>query len=122
MKKLFYTFIATTSLVTERTFAQENFLGMSNSDLRSGDLNIHDVPIVLATVINTIIALAGTISIVMLIYFAVQMQVNSGISGDASGVDRAKKGMIAAGIGFIISVSAWFVVGNAIKLLDIVSQ
>lgn len=49
------------------------------------------IPQALAYVINFLIAIAGTISIVMLIYFAVKMQLASGITGDTSGIDKAKK-------------------------------
>lgn len=49
------------------------------------------IPDMIAGLANTIIMLAGTISSFMLIYFAVKMQLASGITGDASGVDSAKK-------------------------------
>ena len=47
------------------------------------------------------------------------MQLNSGITGDSTGVEKSKKGMIASGVGFVISISAWFVVARIIDLLNI---
>lgn len=80
------------------------------------------IPLVLSTIINTIIYLSGTISAFMLIYFAVKMQLASGITGDSSGVDSAKKGMIAAGVGFAISISAWFLMARIMEILVNVTQ
>lgn len=94
-----------------------SILGISDKDLRSGNVNMDSIPEVLRVVIEFIIGISGTISVFMLIFFAVKMQLNSGITGDASGVENARKGMIAALIGFLISVSAWFVMARVIDFL-----
>jgi hypothetical protein len=52
---------------------------------------MYTIPLAIAGIIETLLAVAGTIAIVALIYHAVQMQINSGITGDSSGVDKAKK-------------------------------
>ena len=52
---------------------------------------MNTIPAVIVSVINVLLGVAGTISIVALIYYAVQMQINSGITGDSSGVENAKK-------------------------------
>ena len=52
-----------------------------------------DIPKIIAGVIEILLAIAGTVSIVALIYHAVKMQLASGITGDSSGVDKAKAGM-----------------------------
>lgn len=49
------------------------------------------IPQVIVYVIEFLIGIAGTVAIVALIYNAVQMQLHSGIMGDTSGVDKAKK-------------------------------
>ena len=98
---------------------QESILGINDGDLRAGNVNIDSIPGVIATVTEVIIGVAGTISIFMLIFYAVQMQLNSGITGDSTGVEKSKKGMIASGVGFVISISAWFVVARIIDLLNI---
>ena len=73
----------------------------------------------IASVIQFVIASAGAISVFMLIFFAVKMQLASGITGDSAGVDSAKKGMIAAGVGFLISISAWFIMARVINILTL---
>lgn len=49
------------------------------------------IPLIIRNVINFLLGIAGTVAIASLIYHAVQMQINSGITGDSSGVDKAKK-------------------------------
>jgi hypothetical protein len=78
---------------------------------------MNTIPLIIVSVIETLLAVAGTVAIFSLIYHAVQMQINSGITGDSSGVDKAKKGMIGALIGFVIAISAWFLVTQAVALL-----
>ncbi len=73
-----------------------NVLGQSTADLRSGNVDMNTIPKVIVSVINVLLGIAGTVAIFSLIYHAVQMQINSGITGDSSGVDKAKKGMIGA--------------------------
>lgn len=92
---------------------------LSYNDLRSGNITMDTIPQVIVSVIELLMGVAGTISIFMLIYFSVQMQLNSGITGDASKVDNAKKWMKWAIIGFIISISAWFLMTKFIELLQI---
>lgn len=131
MKKYFYSALAFLSIFASKSaFAQsgtaaainntqESILGISDGDLRAGNVNIDSIPMVIATLTEVIIVAAGTISIFMLIFYAVQMQLNSGITGDSTGVEKSKKGMIASGVGFVISISAWFVVARIIDLLNI---
>jgi hypothetical protein len=42
------------------------------------------IPAVIISVINVLLGVAGTVAVVALIYYAVQMQINSGITGDSS--------------------------------------
>ena len=98
-----------------------NILWVSKEDLRSGNVNMSTIPLVIVSIISTLLAVAGTIAIFSLIYHAVQMQINSGITGDSSGVDKAKKWMVWALIWFVIAISAWFLVTRAAELLWAVS-
>lgn len=45
---------------------------------------MEDIPKIIAGFIEILLGIAGTVSIVALIYHAVQMQLASGITGDAS--------------------------------------
>lgn len=65
----------------------------SDTDLRTGNFTMDDIPNIIAGVIEIALGIAGTISIVALIYHAVKMQLSSGITGDSSGVDHAKAGI-----------------------------
>lgn len=126
MKKYFFIIFAIFSAFTQKAFADTStgttsVLGISDERLRTGNVSIDDVPVVIANLTNTIIILSGTISAFMLIYFAFRMQLASGITGDSSGVESARKGMIASGVGFIISISAWFIMGRVIDILTAVS-
>ena len=53
-------------------------------DLRTGNFTMDDIPMIIAGVIEILLGIAGTISIVALIYHAVRMQLSSGITGDSS--------------------------------------
>lgn len=80
------------------------------------------IPKVLLSLINVLLGVAGTVAIVAIIYYALQMQINSGITGDSSGVDKAKKGIRGAIIGFIIAIMAWFIVVRFIEILTNLSR
>lgn len=51
------------------------------------------IPNAIVAVITFLLAIAGSLSVMALIYHAVKMQLASGITGDSSGVDKAKAGM-----------------------------
>lgn len=122
MKKYFFIFVSFLMSFSHKTvFAQDNsvsILGIENDRMRSGNISIDDLPKVIAYTTNVIIGFAGTISVILLIYYALQMQINSGITGDSGGADKARKGMIAAGVGFLISVMAWFAVAWFFSILN----
>ncbi|NRH21624.1 hypothetical protein HOO68_06305 [Candidatus Gracilibacteria bacterium] len=102
-------------------YSSDNILGQYNSDLREGNVDMNTVADVIIAMVEVLIGIAGTVAVFSLIYHGLQMQINSGITGDSSGVDKAKKGMIDAGIGFVIAISAWFLVTRAVDLLNFVS-
>ncbi len=94
---------------------------ITDTDLRSGNVDMNTIPQIIVSVIQTLLAIAGTVAIFSLIYHAVQMQINSGITGDSSGVDKAKKWMQWALVGFVIAIAAWFLVTRAVDLLSSIS-
>lgn len=87
------------------------------TDIRNGNFTMDDIPKIITWVIETLLAIAGTISIVALIYHAVKMQLASGITGDSSWVDKAKAGMKWALLGFALALSAWFLITKFVELL-----
>jgi Type IV secretion system pilin len=98
-----------------------NILWLDNEDLRKGNVSLDTIPRVIVYVIEFLIGIAGTVAIIGLIYNAVQMQLHSGIMGDTSGVDKAKKWMIGSLIGFVVAVLAWFIVTRFVEILSTIS-
>lgn len=94
-----------------------NILGIDDAKLREWNVDMNTIPQVLISLINILLWVAGTIAIVAIIYYALQMQINSGITWDSSGVDKAKKWIRGAIIGFIIAILAWFIVVRFIEIL-----
>ena len=72
----------------------------------------------IVSAIEFLLAVAGSISVVALIYHAVRMQLASGITGDSSGVDKAKKWIYGAMLGFVLSMSGWFLMTKFVALLS----
>ena len=79
---------------------------------------MEDIPKIIAGFIEILLGIAGTVSIVALIYHALQMQLASGITGDSTWVDKAKAGMKWALLGFALSLSAWFLITKFVELLS----
>lgn len=94
---------------------------ITDTDLRKWNVSMDTIPLVLVSIINVLLWVAGTISIVALIYYAVQMQINSGITGDSSWVDNAKRWMKWAILGFIVAILAWFIVIRFVEILSSMS-
>jgi len=90
MKTYFFRLIAlsaTFSQVLPSVYAEDtkgNILGIHFKKLREGDVDMNTIPVAIAGVIEWLLAIAGTVSVVALIYHSVQMQLNSGITGDSS--------------------------------------
>ncbi len=72
----------------------------------------------IVSAIEFLLAIAGSICVVALIYHAVRMQLASGITGDSSWVDKAKKWMYGAMLGFVLSMSGWFLMTKFVALLS----
>jgi hypothetical protein len=100
----------------------DNVLWLDDADLRNGNVNMDTIPLIMRNMINFLLGIAGTVAIASLIYHAVQMQINSGITGDSSGVDKAKKWMIGSLIGFVIAILAWFIVIRFVEILSYLSN
>ncbi len=66
------------------TSSTDNILGISTNRLRTGDIGMKDIPVMIASAVEYLMALAGSIAVVALIYHAVRMQLASGITGDST--------------------------------------
>jgi hypothetical protein len=103
------------------TSDKSNILWLDEKKLRTGDVTMDDIPKVIVYMITFLLGVAGTISILALIYHAVKMQLASGITGDSSWVDKAKSWMKWAMIGFVVSLLAWFIVTRFVDILSSIS-
>jgi uncharacterized membrane protein len=72
-------------------YAANNILGLSDTQIRDGNITLDDIPLIIASAVEFLLGIAASIAIVALIYHAVRMQIASGITGDSTGVDKAKK-------------------------------
>ncbi len=94
-----------------------NILWKSEMDLRTGNVTMEDIPMMIASAIEYLLAIAGAVCVVALIYHAVRMQFASGITGDSTWVDKAKKWIYGSVLGFVLSMSAWFIMTKLVALL-----
>lgn len=86
--------------------AADTYLGISKENLRSGNITTDDIPRVIVSLINIVLALAGTISLIMIIYGAFQMVMGS----YEQNVKQGKQTITYALVGLVISASSWFII------------
>ncbi len=96
----------------------DNILWIDDQDLRTWNVDMDTIPRAIVNIINILLWVAGTIAVFALIYYAVQMQINSGITWDSSWVDSAKKWMRWAILGFALAILAWFIIIRFIEILS----
>jgi hypothetical protein len=90
-----------------------SWLWISDAKLRNGDITIYDIPLVILSVTNFLLTLVGTVAMIMIIYGALRMGY-----GAVTDDKEAGKKIISAGIvGFVISVSGWFIINFIIDNL-----
>ncbi len=106
------------SVDTSTNSSEGNILWIDDQDLRTGNVDMDTIPRAIVSIINILLWVAGTISVVALIYYAIQMQINSGITWDSSWVDNAKKWMRWAILGFVLAILAWFIIIRFIEILS----
>lgn len=120
MKYLFYTFVVfLTSLLSEHVFAADSgILGgngaVTSTDLRNGDIGFSDIPKMISYATTFILAFAGTVSVIMIIYGAFQMAL-FGLTAQEKkkGAETIQHGII----GFVIAVSSWFIINMVMSNL-----
>jgi hypothetical protein len=99
----------------------DNLLWFDWDKIRNWDFTIDDIPNTIVNIIEFLLGIAGTLSVVALIYHALQMQIHSGITGDSSGVDKAKAWMKWAILGFVVSMLAWFIIARVVDIFTSLS-
>jgi hypothetical protein len=93
-------------LLPNSAFAASNWLGINDDDLRNGNLGFESIPGIILNVTNFILGLVGTVATIMIIYGAVRI----GYGAVADDKEAGKKIVTAGIVGFVISVSGWFII------------
>ena len=112
MRSLFYIFVTLlTTFLTEHTFAANAGIiggnGITDTKLRSGDISFSDIPKMINNATTFFLGFAATISVIMIIYGAFQMALFGLTSQEKKkGAETITHGII----GFVISVSSWFII------------
>ena len=89
---------------------------LTQDDIRTGNIGYDDIPMIIVSAIEVLLVLVGTICVVAIIYHAVRMQFFSGVMWDSSWVDKAKKWIYSAMIGFVLSMSSWFIMTKIVAI------
>lgn len=120
MKNPIYILIALlTSILSEHVFADNNAGilgggGVTATELRKWDISFSDIPGIIKGATDIILGFAGTVAVIMVIYGAFQMSLMGLTSEDKKKwADTIQHGII----GFIIAVSAWFIINLIINNL-----
>lgn len=87
-----------------------------NTKLRLGDVSFKDIPVMIVYATEFFLAIAGTVSIVAIIYGAIKMQIHSDAFGGHNN-EEWKKTVIAGITGFAISISAWFLIKKFVEVV-----
>lgn len=90
---------------------------VSGDKLRSGDIGFDDVPVLIMNVTKNLLAFSGTVAVIMIIYGAFKLSLGSA----SMDKDTAKKIIVAAIIGFVLSVSGYAIVKIIIANLTAVT-
>ena len=112
MKYTFYTLVAfSSSWLSEYVFADDNagiLWGIGDSKkLRSGNISFDDIPKIITFATEFILGFAATVAVIMIIYGAFQMALFGLTSQEKKkGAETITHGII----GFVISVSSYFIV------------
>lgn len=87
-----------------------SWLGISDSDLRNGNVGFESIPGVILAVTEFLLGFVGTIAMIMIMYGAVRI----GYGAVADDKEAGKKIVTAGIVGFVISVSGWFIINFVI--------
>ncbi len=84
--------------------------------LKAWDVGLDDIPKIIVNLVEFLLGIAGAISVVVIIYWALQMQLNSGIMGKSD--DKWRKIIMGGIVGFILSISSWFIITKFVEIIS----
>ncbi len=110
--KYIYLLIAFISTV-HTTFAADNILWISNSDLRNGDVHLDDIPNAIRSAIDFFMGIAGTVAVIFVIIWAYKILFGSLQQDKTKGRDT----IIMALSWFALAALAWLIIKTIIANL-----
>lgn len=111
MRKILF-FILSYIFGISQIFAADNYLGIDNEDLRNWNVGIDDIPKTITSVTSAIIMVSATISMIMIIVGAFRLAMPT-----SDNKQKWKDAIMYGIIGFIVTLSAWFIVNTLIANL-----
>lgn len=111
MKSLLYITISYISI--SQSFAADNILGISNQNLRDGNVDIDDIPLAIKSAIDFFMGIAGTIAVIFVIIWAYKILFGS-LQQDKT---KWRDTIIMALWGFALAALAWMIIQIIIKNL-----
>lgn len=107
LKHFLYVIILTPLLISWVFWAESsNILWISDNDLRTGNVDINDIPVAINSLINFFMSIAGTIAVIFVIIWAYKILFGSIQQDKTKGRDT----IIMALSGFALAALAWVIV------------
>jgi len=94
------------SWITSVWAASSNVLGISDGDLRNGNVDINDIPVAIQSLINFFLSIAWTITVIFVIVWAYKILFGS-LQQDKT---KWKNTIIMALSGFALASLAWAII------------
>ncbi|MCK9272169.1 pilin [Candidatus Gracilibacteria bacterium] len=111
MRKILF-FILSYIFAVSHVLAEDNYLGIDNEKLRNGDVGIDQIPKTITSVTSFIIGFGATLSMLMIIVGAFRLALPT-----SDNKQKGKDAIMYGIIGFIVTLSSWFIVNTLIANL-----
>ncbi|EKD66033.1 MAG: hypothetical protein ACD_49C00067G0019 [uncultured bacterium (gcode 4)] len=111
MRKILF-FVLSYIFAVSHVLAEDNYLGIDNNDLRNWNVGIDQIPKTITSVTSAIIMASATISMLMIIVGAFRLALPT-----SDNKQKWKDAIMFGIIGFIVTLSAWFIVNTLIANL-----
>lgn len=111
MRKILF-FILSYIFAVSHVLAEDNYLGIDNEKLRNWDVGIDQIPKTITSVTSFIIGFGATLSMLMIIVGAFRLALPT-----SDNKQKWKDAIMYWIIGFIVTLSSWFIVNTLIANL-----
>ena len=111
MRKILF-FVLSYIFAVSHIFAADNYLGIDDDKLKNWDVWINDTPKTITSVTSFIIGMGATLSMIMIIVGAFRLALPT-----SDNKQKWKDAIMYGIIGFIVTLSSWFIVNTLIANL-----